>query len=120
MERRSAYAKQSKRNNRALLTRRLSGNRMIKAFCFGFVLFSVLAFACSSFADAHNDSQKYYTSVYINSGDTLWDIANTYCSVEYRNQQEYIDEVMRLNHLTSYDIHSGNYLILPYYGSKPL
>ena len=60
------------------------------------------------------------TEIEVCAGDTLWDIANTYCSVEYRDHQEYIDEVMRLNHLTSYDIHSGNYLILPYYGSKPL
>ena len=96
------------------------GNTFGYLFGFGLVLVLVSIFVFSSFADAHNDRQKYYTSVYIENGDTLWELSETYCSVEYNNREEFIDEVMQLNHLTSNDIHSGNYLIVPYYDTKPL
>lgn len=93
----------------------------IKAFI-GFcpVLFCVLFFAFSSFADAHNENEKYYASVYVESGDTLWDISDSYCSVDFASRDEFIKEVMQLNHLTSPEIHSGCYIIVPYYDAKPL
>jgi LysM repeat protein len=103
------------------MKRRRVNTLSLKTFIFcGLFVFILLVFACSSFADAHNNSEKYYTSVYVESGDTLWSFADRYCSVEYNDKDEYIKEVMRLNHLTSSDIHSGSYLILPYYDSKSL
>lgn len=118
MERRNAnrrcsnYKKHTRRRNSFLSKKTV--------ICCSLVLISSLIFVFSSFADAHNENEKYYTSVYVNSGDTLWDISDTYCSVEYSDKEEYIKEVMQLNHLTSTEIHSGNYLIVPYYDVKPL
>lgn len=63
-------------------------------------------------------SFKYYTSIEIEQGDSLWTIACEHMSHEYASVQDYIDEVKVLNNLKSDDIHSGQYLTIPYYSSE--
>ncbi len=58
---------------------------------------------------------KYYTSIEIESGDTLWDIADHYCTVPQVSKKEYIAEVKRTNHLSSSQITAGMHLCVPYY-----
>ena len=65
-------------------------------------------------------SHKYFTSYVVEKNDTLWDIAEEYMSPEYDSIYEYIDEVMKSNHLKSTDIRYGQMLILPYYTDAPL
>lgn len=60
-------------------------------------------------------SYKYYTSIEIEQGDSLWTIACAHMGEEYSSVQEYIDEVKELNGLKTDDIHSGQYLTIPYY-----
>lgn len=60
-------------------------------------------------------SYKYFTSVKIQSGDTLWDLAQTYYSNEYESLTDYIEDVKKINSLTSDSIHAGKYLMIPYY-----
>ena len=60
-------------------------------------------------------SQKYYTSIQINSGDTLWTIADKYMTDEYADKNDYIREVCNINHISGDSIHSGQYLTVPYY-----
>ena len=52
---------------------------------------------------------KYYTSIRVSSGDTLWDIANI---------SSYIAEVREINHLSSNQITDGMYLCIPYYSEE--
>lgn len=57
--------------------------------------------------------EKYYKSIQIEAGDTLWDIAN-----EYRGNQEiksYIKEVKKMNNLKSDQINDMSYLTIMYY-----
>lgn len=61
---------------------------------------------------------KYYTSIRIEKGDTLWSIANDYMSAEYEDVHAYIAEVKELNQLEYSEIHSGQYLTIPYYSSE--
>lgn len=69
--------------------------------------------------ELENISYKYYTSVQIQPGDTLWSLADRYADCEhYASQEQYITEVMNMNHLTGEDIYAGNYLILPYYSAE--
>lgn len=58
---------------------------------------------------------KYYTSVEIKNGDTLWDIASKYITDEYSSLQEYVAEVKELNGLSSDNIRSGQSIVVPYY-----
>lgn len=61
---------------------------------------------------------KYYTSVEIKNGDTLWDIASKYITDEYSSLQEYVAEVKELNNLPGDHIRSGQSIVIPYYATE--
>ena len=58
---------------------------------------------------------KYYKTITIEKGDTLWSIANQYKSGDYRSTQEYVDELMSMNGLHSDGITSGQKLVVAYF-----
>jgi len=67
-------------------------------------------------SDTEDISYKYFTSIEIEKGDTLWDIAEEYFDADhYACKNDYIAEVMVMNNLKSDEIVSGQYLIIPYY-----
>lgn len=61
---------------------------------------------------------KYYTSIEIEPGDTLWSIANEYCYDMNMSVNDYIKEIKELNHLPSDSITSGQYLTIMYASSE--
>lgn len=61
--------------------------------------------------------EKYVMSIKIEKGDTLWGIAKENITGHYKSVDEYIEEIMECNSLTSDIIHEGQYLIVPYYSS---
>jgi LysM repeat protein len=71
----------------------------------------------SSKSEAENSKEiyKYYTSIQVESGDTLWSIADKYASSEYSDRDTYMKELLALNHLSDTTIHSGQYLTVAYY-----
>ncbi len=62
-------------------------------------------------------SEKYYTSIEIQAGDSLWSIAKEHMSAEYGSIQEYVTEVIALNQLSDETLHAGEYLLIPYYSN---
>lgn len=66
----------------------------------------------------HQVSYKYFKSVYISQGDSLWSIAEENMDAHYDSTQEYIEEVKRMNSLTSDQIICGSYLIVPYFSTE--
>lgn len=61
-------------------------------------------------------SYKYYTNVEIQSGDTLWSLADTYMDTEhYESRTDYMNEVMNINHMVTDCLVAGEKLIVPYY-----
>lgn len=60
---------------------------------------------------------KYYTQVTVAYGETLWDLSENYIDYEeYKDKNEYIEEVQSINHLAEEDsIRAGQTLIVPYY-----
>lgn len=98
---------------------RIRGNRIgcvlaaviLTAACF--IGIGICRFAAP--AAAGTDVYKYYTSINIKKGDTLWSIANEYMTEEYDGIEEYILEVRRLNHLCGDGIRAGGYLAIPRY-----
>lgn len=92
---------------------------VVIALSFVIVLGSILFWTVGkSKASVEHESFKYYTSVRIEQGDTLWSIANHYMGPEYQDIQEYIAEIKRLNKLGPDEIHSGQYLTVPYYSRE--
>ena len=60
-----------------------------------------------------------YANIEIQKGDTLWEIADAYMDADhYRNWTEYINEVMKLNHMVSDHLVTGEKLIVPYYSTE--
>lgn len=93
------------------------------------VLLAVLATACMIFICAvsyrsirtnASSGFKYYTSVTVENGETLWDIADEYVDYNYyKNKNSYITEVQRINHLDeNCCLVAGQTIILPYYSSQ--
>ena len=75
----------------------------------------------SRLVSAHDNSAKesveykYYKSIEVSRGDSLWSIAKEYMSQDYDSIYDYIDELKQMNHLDSDDIHAGQYLTVSYY-----
>lgn len=80
------------------------------------VLYVAVSHPGESKADAKTASTKYYTSIQVQQGDNLWNIAEEYMTEEYSSVQDYIDEVVYTNNLKhESDIEAGTYLLIPYY-----
>ena len=77
----------------------------------------LLGSSIRAFASAREKAQlhKYYTSVQLRQGDSLWKLAGEYASTD-QSEQEFIDEVCEVNGISeSNTLHSGQYLVVPYY-----
>lgn len=68
--------------------------------------------------DTENTYYKYYTSIRVEEGDTLWELAGRYGNETCQSTQEYIREIKRMNHLTEDTIHAGKYLTVVYYSQE--
>lgn len=75
--------------------------------------------------DAHDSTSnnitneyKYYKSIELSYGDTLWAIAEEYMTDDYDSIYEYIDELKSINGLESDDIHDSRYLTVAYYDTE--
>lgn len=76
---------------------------------------SIRTFA-SSRSDDSSSLQKYYTSIRIEKGDSLWSIADSYVTDHVMSKDDFIREVCQVNHINKDDIlRSGDYLVVFYY-----
>ncbi|MBO4373493.1 MAG: LysM peptidoglycan-binding domain-containing protein [Lachnospiraceae bacterium] len=107
---------------RAKLRRQRAIRRRVFMFAAVFAVITLIVTASistRSFADEKTPAggrSKYYRSIEIKKGDTLYSIAASYISSEYSGTGEYIDEVVRLNSLDDINsIHAGDHLIVPYF-----
>ena len=82
------------------------------------VFFASMSIQASDMEHQQQVSYKYFKSIYITQGDTLWSIAEANMDEHYSSQKEYINEVKRMNSLTSDHIVCGSYLIIPYFSSE--
>lgn len=77
------------------------------------------SFSSAQAQSEENDiSYKYYKSIVIEAGDSLWSIAEEYRTDDYASTQEYIDELMEINGLDSETIHQGQHLVVAYYDQE--
>lgn len=68
--------------------------------------------AIIGFNDVAGSSEKEYISVEVCSGDTLWNIANTYMSETY-DTREAVYEICTINDINAADLHEGMILKIP-------
>lgn len=74
---------------------------------------SIARYAGTKRAEA--DSRKYYTSITVEKGDTLWSIAAEHIAPEHGGMESYIQEIRNLNHLYDDGIYAGAHLMIPRY-----
>jgi len=79
------------------------------------VLFSVFFITKTVTAQRSVERTKLVTCIEVKKGDSLWSIASEYFTDEYDDMNEYIAEIMSSNGMVSEDIHTGNFIIVPYY-----
>ena len=75
----------------------------------------------NSFSAAQSDENvtlyKYYKSIELEEGDSLWSIAETY-KLKGTDTRKYVVELMKINNLTSDKINSNKHLIIMYYDTE--
>ena len=59
--------------------------------------------------------KRYYTSIQLQAGDSLWDIAEEYMDGSGYSKKEYVEVLKRMNGLSSDRIHAGQYLTVVYF-----
>ena len=85
------------------------------AFLVALVLFSIF-FRGIKVRGQEQCGYKYYTSIEIQSGDTLWGIASEIAAAYDLDTRTCVRELMLMNNLKNDTIHAGNYLTVFYYG----
>lgn len=61
---------------------------------------------------------RYYTSIEIQQGDSLWSIAGKYSENSGLSVAQYVKELKNMNGLKEDVIHSGHYLTVMYVASE--
>ena len=84
------------------------------------IIISTLFFGFSAKA---SDSQKetcykYYTSIVIQDGDSLWSLAEKNWDGHFKSKKAYINEIKKINGLSDETLISGQYLVIPYYSNE--
>ncbi len=87
------------------------------------VIISTLILICAEGILSHaqdNDEvhyYKYYTSITIMPGDTLYSIAEDY-GLNYEDIESHVMEIAGINHLADDTIYAGSSLIVPYFSTE--
>lgn len=80
-----------------------------------------LSFMADGFlSNAETDSSqvefKYYKSIMVEQGDTLWSIVNDYIGTDV-DTEAFVNEIRQLNGIHGDMITTGSYLVVPYYSN---
>jgi len=112
------------RNYRRKIRRQKEIRRNIILSLMSAVILLVFALSFYSFTslantDTKDVSYKYFTTIQVEEGDTLWTIAEEYMDdIHYESVKDYITEVMYINKFSDETILCGQYLVVPYYSSE--
>lgn len=84
------------------------------------IVFVFGRFALNGKAEAEKVHKfKYYTSVQLQYGESLWSLSEKYMDDELYTNASYIEEVKSINHIHDEDeVMAGKMLIVPYYSTE--
>lgn len=88
-----------------------------------FALILICVFTFKSFTskavEETDVTYKYFKSFEVSNGDTLWSIAKEYIDYSYYDDiNEYIEEVVSINHLADDTIMYGQCIVIPYFSNE--
>lgn len=91
---------------------------LVVAAFFIISLILLLGSSMNVFANAKKETapyHKYYKSIRIEEGDTLWEIADEHIANVEIDKRAYIKEICTLNDICEDTIYAGDYIIVTYY-----
>lgn len=114
----SAKANESLRRREAVVQsqKRIIALVIIIVVSLGILLGTGISALASS--DKPTGTYKYYKSICVEEGDTLWDIAGEYTANTDIDREDYIQEICELNNISRNEIHAGDYIIVSYYSNE--
>ncbi len=106
------------RRQRAAFERRVRSLTAFLTIAFLFVsVISANAIIANAGDGYEKNLDKMYTSVIVETNDTVWQIASEYAEPGYNTVAELVEEIGYINSLDeSYTIKCGMMLMVPYYG----
>ncbi len=106
-------------NNRRRRNRQLKQRLLVSALVIS--LFVILVFffmSTKSMADNKEPLFKYYKSIQVQPGDTLYDLSLEYVNPEMNDVDSFIEEVLYINNLEEDStLYAGNFIVVPYYST---
>lgn len=120
---RGMTGREQRSRRRALRLRRERRRRAVTlsvAAVTTFCVIMAIAISCSTIRSNAGSGFKYYTSVTVEAGESLWELAEEYIDYRvYKDRSSYIAEVKRINHLDEKGtVFAGQVLIVPYYSME--
>ena len=107
------------RRNRARRQRELITTALLVFFILATCILLLKLTAMRAEAEKTNTPvSKYYTTVEVSPGDTLWSIAEAHMDSHYRNVRTYVYEIAGINHLQDDFLTAGQKLCIPYYSAE--
>ena len=82
--------------------------------------FMKMSFSSDAQSDDYIPAFKYYHTVTVHSGDTVWNIASdNYDDSHYDSIDSYISEICKINNFSNPDsLKAGENIIIPYYSAE--
>ncbi len=104
-----------RRRKLRLICRQLLVGMFAFAFTLALLLMGIKMMARAAHADSPSPQTKYFRSVEIMPGETLWGIAEREMGPGWADIRDYIHEVENVNGIVGDFIRAGDYICLPYY-----
>ena len=115
----------SERANESLMKREVVVRRQRNCLAVAIIIVVALGILLGTSINALASSEKdiasynkYYVSIRIESGDTLWTIADEYVDGFNLSKADYIAEVCQINGISENNIHAGDQIVVPYYSQE--
>ena len=101
--------------------RRVKSQKRLIALLIFITISAAILLGSTIHAFAYSNSKplnKYYTSVRVERGDTVWSLADEYNEGSEISKREYVDEICQLNSLNDGKITAGEYIVVSYYSEE--
>ncbi len=120
LERRERAMKKRERIQRLRRERRRKALTVLSVSAAAAAMVLICFLSYGSIRTNANTGFKYYTSITVEPGDSLWELAGEYMDGEhYADRNSFISEVRHINRLDDENgIVTGQTLIIPYYSSE--
>ena len=106
------------RMRRQQIIRRRVAFSILTVLLIGWFIFFFSTIICEANESNSEVNYKYFTSYEVTKGDTLWTVATKNINyMYYHSIQDYIDEVMEINHMNNSTICVGESIIIPYFSN---